>query len=75
MPIYEYVCNDCGAKYEQIVLSKAAKIACPNCSSERRTLQLSVFSAPAKTNGNGASSDSAAVAAGSCCGMGGCGCN
>jgi len=43
MPIYEYLCDDCGTRYEQIVLSKGAKIACPKCSSQRHTLQLSVF--------------------------------
>jgi putative FmdB family regulatory protein len=78
MPIYEYLCDDCGAHYEQIVLSKSAKIACPKCASQRHTLQLSVFSAPAK-NGSSGSSESSAnggnMPGGSCCGMGGCGCN
>ncbi|PYS55429.1 MAG: hypothetical protein DMF76_25970, partial [Acidobacteria bacterium] len=39
MPIYEYLCNDCGARYERIVLSKVVKIACPKCASIRQTLQ------------------------------------
>ena len=73
MPIYEYVCGDCGERYEQIVLSRTQEIACPKCSSGHHTLQLSVFSAPAKSsNGDKAS---AAVPAGPCCGAGGCGCN
>lgn len=75
MPIYEYLCDDCGARYEQIVLSKSTKIACPKCASERRTLQLSVFSAPAKNGSAGAASSANGMAAGPCCGMGGCGCN
>ena len=75
MPIYEYVCNDCGARYEQIVISKAAKIACPKCESGRHTLQLSVFSAPAKSGSVDASANSSALPSGTCCGMGGCGCN
>jgi len=75
MPIYEYVCDDCGARYEQIVLSKKTKISCPGCSSRRHTLQLSVFSTPAKNGSSEASANTSDMAAGSCCGMGGCGCN
>jgi putative FmdB family regulatory protein len=75
MPIYEYLCDDCGAHYEQIVLSKSAKIACPKCASQRRTLQLSVFSAPAKNGSSESSANGSSMPGGSCCGMGGCGCN
>jgi len=70
MPIYEYICKDCGKQYEQIVLSRSHVIECPHCSSKRHTLQLSVFSAPAKSGGAGSSGG-----AGPCCGSGGCGCN
>lgn len=75
MPIYEYLCDDCGAHYEQIVLSKSAKIACPKCASQRHTLQLSVFSAPAKNGSSKSSANGSSMSGGSCCGMGGCGCN
>lgn len=75
MPIYEYLCDDCGGRYEQIVLSKSTKVACPKCASERRTLQLSVFSRPAKNGSADSASSANGVAAGPCCGMGGCGCN
>jgi len=54
MPIYEYICQDCGNAYEQLVMSKSSKIACPQCDSGRHTLKLSVFSASgnsAKSNG------------------------
>jgi putative FmdB family regulatory protein len=74
MPIYEYLCDDCGARYERIVMSKATKIACPKCESGRHTLQLSVFSAPAKGN-SAEPSANGGLPAGPCCGMGGCGCN
>ena len=72
MPIYEYVCDDCGTRYEQLILSRTQKASCPRCSSKRHTLQLSVFSAPAKSGetGNGGGF----TGGGSCCG-GGCGCN
>ncbi len=47
MPIYEYLCDDCGERYEQIVMSKRTVVACPKCESKKKTVQLSVFAAPA----------------------------
>ena len=74
MPIYEYVCNDCQARYEAIVMSAKQEIACPKCASKRHTLQLSVFSAGKSSNGAGASSEGAAMP-GSCgCTPHSCGC-
>lgn len=64
MPIYEYVCNDCGERYEQIVMSKSQATACPKCASKKHTLQLSVFAAPA--NGSKSSAGSSASSGGSC---------
>jgi putative FmdB family regulatory protein len=76
VPIYEYVCDDCGKRYEQIVLSQSQKVTCPNCSSGRHTLQLSVFNAHTSSPGNGASAKETSFDGGSCaCGAGGCGCN
>lgn len=76
MPIYEYICEDCGSHYERLVLSGKSSASCPKCSSKRGALQLSVFSARTKSNGNGAASEPAPSAGGSCaCGAGGCGCN
>ena len=74
MPIYEYVCNDCGKHYEQIVLSQSQKVKCPGCSSASHTLQLSVFSAHTNSSGNGSSASASFEGGGSCaCGAGGCG--
>jgi putative FmdB family regulatory protein len=76
MPIYEYVCDDCGKRYEQIVLSRSQEVACPDCSSKRHTLQLSVFSAHASSSANGSPRSEGPAPGGSCaCGMGGCGRN
>ena len=47
MPIYKYICDDCGEHYERIVMSRSAKITCPKCASAKSTIQLSVFAAPA----------------------------
>jgi putative FmdB family regulatory protein len=75
LPIYEYVCDDCGAEYERIVLNAGTKVTCPNCASAHSTIQLSVFAA----HGNGAkasggSSSSGSSSGGGCCG-GACGCH
>jgi len=45
MPIYEYVCDDCGEKYEKFVRSSLAKVKllCPTCGSERGKKAFSVF--------------------------------
>jgi putative FmdB family regulatory protein len=72
MPIYEYVCDDCGERYERIVMSKNTAIECPKCASAKHTIQLSVFAAPA--NGSKSSSSSTSNSGGGCCG-GGCGCH
>jgi putative FmdB family regulatory protein len=68
MPIYEYLCDDCGAHYERIVFNQSTKVTCPKCESGKSTLQLSVFAAPA--NGGKASSGSGS---GGPAPMGGCG--
>lgn len=77
MPIYEYVCNDCQNRYEKLVMSNGAPIACPKCASKKQTLQFSTFS----TTGNGSpaasSKDSSSSFTGSACGCNprGCGCH
>jgi putative FmdB family regulatory protein len=75
VPIYEYLCDDCGEHYERIVMSKSAKITCPKCESGKKTVQLSVFAAPA--NGSKASNGSAgsSTMGGGCCTPGSCGCH
>ena len=73
MPIYEYICDECQAHFEKIVINKQQEIACPNCSSKKATIQLSVFA----TASNGSSSPSSSGftgGGGGCCG-GGCGCH
>lgn len=47
MPIYEYRCEDCGAKFEKLLRRSADSdtVACPSCGQSRLTLQLSVFAA------------------------------
>jgi putative FmdB family regulatory protein len=74
MPIYEYICDDCGERYERIVMSQKQAIACPKCESSKHTIQLSVFAAPSNGGKSSSGSSSGPSSGGGCCG-GGCGCN
>lgn len=60
MPIYEYVCDKCKARFERIVTAKNGTSACPKCGSLRSTIQFSTF---APRTGNGASSTAASSSA------------
>jgi putative FmdB family regulatory protein len=73
MPIYEYICDDCGAHYERIVLNQKTKVTCPKCESGKHTIQLSVFAAPAN-GGSKSSGGSGPTSGGGCCGRA-CGCH
>ena len=47
MPIYEYTCRRCDARFERLVKSmrddEASKVACPRCQSTQTTRSMSVF--------------------------------
>jgi putative FmdB family regulatory protein len=74
VPIYEYVCDDCGERYERIVMSQNQAITCPKCASPKHTLQLSVFAAP--SNGSKSSASASASSGASCgCTPHSCGCH
>jgi len=74
MPIYEYVCDDCGVRYERIVMNQKQAITCPKCASAKHTIQLSVFAAP--SNGSKASATGTSAASGGCgCTPRTCGCH
>lgn len=68
MPIYEYVCRDCGVRFERYVRSFGEAVLCPACLGDAIEKQLSSFAfsvagrAPASAGG------------GCACGRGGCGC-
>jgi putative FmdB family regulatory protein len=46
MPIFEYVCRDCGHAFETIV-SGSREAECPGCKSHALEKQLSVFAVSA----------------------------
>ncbi len=74
MPIYEYVCRDCGHPFEWLARGDE-KPACPSCGGSRLDKQLSATAAhasgsreplcPARDTGSCRASD-----CGGCCGMG-----
>jgi putative FmdB family regulatory protein len=65
MPIYEYVCQDCGEKYDKFVRSSLAKIElkCPTCGSAQGKKAFSIFGV---RGGSGTSSVAAASSAAAC---------
>ncbi|HLW77500.1 MAG TPA: zinc ribbon domain-containing protein [Bryobacteraceae bacterium] len=60
MPIFEYLCDDCGTRFEKLVRRADENILCPQCGESHLTTQFSTFAAHA----NGKSS--AAPAMGGC---------
>lgn len=72
MPIYEYACGDCGARFERYVRAWGEAASCPGCLSERVERLLSSF---AMAGGRGEKgSGNAPGGGGGCCG-GSCGCS
>jgi len=43
MPIFEYLCKDCGRPFEKIVPRYDSHVDCIHCNSENIEKQLSVF--------------------------------
>jgi putative FmdB family regulatory protein len=62
MPIFEYVCKDCGKNFEAIVYGSKEAV-CPGCSGSRLEQQLSRFAVGAE---KAASFSSGKGACGSC---------
>ena len=56
MPIFEYICQGCGKKFEAIVYG-SNQAECPSCHGRKLEQQLSVFAVA--TSGSGTSSASA----------------
>jgi putative FmdB family regulatory protein len=45
MPIYEFACGECGAKFEMLRLSSSgfADVECPSCKSKNVAKEMSTF--------------------------------
>ncbi|MDB5355898.1 MAG: putative regulatory protein FmdB family [Phycisphaerales bacterium] len=75
VPIYEYTCQSCNAKFEQLVrtMSGESKPRCPECDSVKTARALSVFAVGAE-GAKSASGSSDAPMCGRCGGApGSCG--
>ena len=53
MPIFEYQCTECGREFEELVSSSEAKIACPNCGTDKVNRKLSSFACSGGTSSGG----------------------
>jgi putative FmdB family regulatory protein len=51
MPIFEYRCTDCDAKFEKLIRGEAdaAALVCPSCGATHLSRELSTFSAHASS--------------------------
>lgn len=45
MPVYEYDCPDCGARFEAYLKTTDERVACPRCGGTRLEKRFSVFAA------------------------------
>jgi putative FmdB family regulatory protein len=62
MPLFEYVCEGCGNKFEKLVLSPARErqLQCPRCGSGAVKKALSVFGTTHGNSSTGAASSNCA---------------
>ena len=67
MPIYEYICDDCGTKFEKLVRRNQDAIACPSCGESHLKTALSIFAAHSSNGKAQASSAQFPSCAGGMC--------
>ncbi len=78
MPIFEYVCQGCGNKFEKLIRRTGENegLACPSCGEANLKQEFSTFSAHASHASHGQAHQSAPpCAGGGCCNPGMCGMN
>ncbi|GAC1394324.1 MAG: hypothetical protein NVS4B11_18540 [Ktedonobacteraceae bacterium] len=77
MPLYEYRCSDCKAKFELLVTHQHADdIVCMKCHSDKVRRLLSTFvMARGGSEDSSYGDDDTPMMGGCACGGGGCGCN
>ncbi len=58
MPIYEFECDECGERFEELVGSEVTSAPCPGCGAERTRRLISLVSPPGRQpRGAGVRSD------------------
>lgn len=75
MPIYEYLCQDCGSKFEKLVRrsADAGEQECPSCGKNHLKQELSTFAA--RANGPSKAAEMPTCPSGRCSNPGMCGMN
>lgn len=57
MPLFEYICRECGERFEKIIpCTKRDDVECPHCGTERAERQLSTFATNTSGGNNSAAS-------------------
>jgi putative FmdB family regulatory protein len=66
MPIFEFICTECGAPFEDLVRSARAidEVICPSCGSDQVKKQISTFAS--RVNGGASSNLYSRVSTPSC---------
>jgi putative FmdB family regulatory protein len=67
MPIFEYLCQECGTRFEVLLASSGAKATCTTCGSAKVDKQFSTFS-PSVAASSSPCADSGCGKAGTGCG-------
>lgn len=64
MPIFEFLCQECGSPFEELLrsASKIDEVTCPECGSTKVIKQISIFASQSA----GSSSGFSTTSAGSC---------
>jgi len=66
MPIYEYACQDCGKRFEELIVRKSdeGEVACPACKSRKVGREMSAPAAYSSGGGGGGHSHGGGCAPG-----------
>ena len=66
MPIFEFVCSECGRSFEELVRSATVieEVICPSCGSSDTKKQISTFAS--RINGGGVSLSSSSTRSAGC---------
>lgn len=76
MPIFEYTCQECSQRFEELTLtSKQTAPHCPHCGGAKVEKAISVFAAKSSGDAPGSFSESDAPICGACGGPGPCAIN
>ncbi|HEY8343715.1 MAG TPA: zinc ribbon domain-containing protein [Bacillota bacterium] len=74
MPIYEFVCQNCGQKFEELCRLGTDQVPCPACQSGETTRLISVCGFAVKSS-SGDSTFRSSASGGSCAGCSGGSCS